>query len=60
MIKLDVEDYCEECEDFLPSSDVIKLVDKNGNTISCDNYVRCKHRARCQSIYSQMVLGNRV
>lgn len=51
MIKLEVEEYCQECLDFCP--DVNKperLVLNDGTSVYSDTIIKCKHRKRCSSI----------
>ena len=51
MIKLDVEEYCQECLDFCP--DVNKperLVLNDGTSVYSDTIIQCKYRKRCAGI----------
>lgn len=51
MIKLDVEEYCQECLDFCP--DVIKperVIAPGTDACYTDTIIKCKHRKRCSSI----------
>lgn len=50
MIKLDVEDYCQECSEFEP--DVMKDVCTNGSDVYYRTIVSCKGRRRCEYIAS--------
>lgn len=54
MIKLDVEDYCQECLDFDPEKESVCLY--SGDKIcQCITTVRCKHRNRCKNIMQWFV-----
>ena len=51
MIKLEVEEYCQDCLDFNP--DVIKperIRTEGGNTYYTDTVVQCKYHKRCSGI----------
>lgn len=52
MIRIDVEDYCQSCLDFLP--DVVspsKIWSDDGEEfILGDTLVKCKYRKRCAGI----------
>lgn len=51
MIRLEVEDYCQQCLDFCP--DIVKperLVAPNGDTYYTDTIVHCKYQKRCSGI----------
>ena len=51
MIRVDVEDYCQNCLDF--SSDVTraeKVYAGDGEIILGDTIIQCKYRKRCASI----------
>ena len=55
MIKLVIEPYCHDCEEFVPVADPAILdigcppVTKIVNTI-----VKCKHEDRCKAIYEYL------
>ena len=51
MIRVVVEDYCQECLDFTP--DVTKperIQAQGGQIMYTDTFVQCKYRKRCSSI----------
>lgn len=51
MIRLEVEEYCQECLDFTP--DVTKperALFVNGEVTYTDTIVQCKYRKRCGNI----------
>lgn len=51
MIKLDVEEYCQECLDFCP--DVIKperVIALGTDAHYTDTIIQCKYRKRCAGI----------
>ena len=52
MIKLEVEDYCHQCVDFVPdvkSPDRLMAGDKE-IVFQTDTLIRCEYRRRCASI----------
>lgn len=49
MIKLDVENYCQECSDFKPEKETTTLY-AGEVPISHMTTVYCKYRDRCASI----------
>lgn len=53
MIKLDVEDYCQNCEDFKPTANTIKLYSKL-QVQDIDTTVCCKYKDRCAGIARQI------
>ena len=51
MIRLDIQEYCQECRDF--KSDVerpVRMVADNDVIIQTDTVVRCEYRGRCEAI----------
>lgn len=52
MIRLEVEDYCQECRDF--TADVTPprkgYSDWGGDCIMTDTVIRCEKRYRCSNI----------
>lgn len=51
MIRLEVEDYCQQCLDFTP--DVTKperTRDNDGGFAYTDTIIHCKYRKRCGGI----------
>lgn len=60
MIKIDVEDYCHQCQDFHP--DVIpayKVTIGNDEVILTDTLVKCEYRKRCASMMRYLTQKNR-
>lgn len=51
MIRVDVEDYCQLCLDFIPdvTYPARSLLD-NKTVIQSDTVIHCKHRRRCETI----------
>ena len=59
MIRLEVEPYCQECQDFeadveRPECDLLFGVDYDGKTLTylqySDTIIRCKYRNRCRRL----------
>lgn len=56
MIKLEIEEYCQECLDFTPDVEKGRIIggDYNCNRIICEpsieTTIRCKNRNRCRAI----------
>lgn len=52
MIKLDVEEYCHPCLDFIPDvTNPIRSLSEDGKDIlQSDTIIQCKHRKRCSNI----------
>lgn len=51
MIKVEVEDYCQECLDFTP--DLIKperIRTEGGQLMYTDTIVQCKYHKRCAGV----------
>lgn len=51
MIKVNVEEYCQQCLDFNP--DVIppiRSTGEDGEHIQTDTIIQCKYRKRCAGI----------
>ena len=51
MIRVEVEDYCHSCLDFIP--DVIspqRMAMPDGEMVLGDTVIKCKHRKRCANI----------
>lgn len=52
MIRLEVEDYCQECRDF--TADVIpprkEFPDWGGDCVMTDTIIHCEYRHRCSKI----------
>lgn len=49
MIKLDIEEYCQNCGEFKPDVHVTEFDDFYG-AISIDTSVKCLHRGRCYAM----------
>lgn len=50
MIKLEVEDYCQDCPHF--EADVDKQILYAGETpMICNTYIRCDHRMACDQAF---------
>ena len=51
MIKLEVEDYCQECQGFEPDVDASDFYNPlNQNENIRDTIVRCRYRKRCANM----------
>lgn len=56
MIRLDVQDYCQQCMDFHPDVDMPQKAygtNSDGTEIEfvlSDTVIRCSHRRRCEAI----------
>lgn len=51
MIKLDVEDYCQECQGFEPDADTSDFYNPlNQNECVRDTIIRCRYRKRCANM----------
>ena len=50
MIKLEVEDYCQDCPEFEPAYSHIRYL----STGKCDTFVECEHRIKCYGIAKSM------
>lgn len=50
MIKIDVESYCENCDELSPVC-LCETVSILNRTTSVTNTIVCKHRDRCKAIY---------
>lgn len=51
MIKLEVEDYCQDCPEFEPAYSHVRYL----NTGKCDTFVECEHKIKCLGIAQNMV-----
>ena len=61
MIRLNVEEYCHQCLDFMP--DVTEpertfAVDTD-EIIQTDTVIQCKHRRRCEAIKKYLIRQTR-
>ena len=52
MIRLEIEEYCQNCLDFLPDvKRPARVEDFSGEDVVLgDTYVRCSNRKRCEAI----------
>lgn len=53
MIKLEIEEYCQECLDFTPDVEKEKLTEDDffgDSVIYVETSIRCKNRNRCRAI----------
>lgn len=54
MITLDIDDYCNNCNEFDADveKDIVVLnnIQKSNQTCKCNTTITCKHRFRCQNI----------
>ena len=54
MITLDIDDYCNNCNEFDADVEkdmvVLSNIHKSNPTCKCNTTITCKHRFRCQSI----------
>ena len=51
MIRVDVEDYCQNCLDFEPDvTKPEKIYAGDGEVILGDTIIRCEYRKRCAGI----------
>lgn len=58
MIRLEVEEYCQDCLDFLPDiKRPARAEDFCGEDVVLgDTYVRCSNRKRCEAIKRYLAL----
>ena len=51
MIRLDIQEYCDNCLDFSPAVDKPqKLFGSDGAVVQSDTIVTCEHATRCEMI----------
>lgn len=54
MIILDIDDYCNNCNEFDADVEkdmvVLSNIHKSNPTCKCTTTITCKHRFRCQNI----------
>lgn len=51
MIKLDIQDYCQECMDFSPDVDEpVRMFSGDDCVFQTNTVIRCEHRRRCEAI----------
>lgn len=53
MIKLEVESYCNNCDEFEPVSDKVRLYSDTG-TVESYTSVKCEKRMICRAIASHI------
>ena len=54
MIKLEVEQYCQNCPEFEPVVDSTALFINEGDVVRRETTVTCKHRERCINIFKHI------
>lgn len=56
MIKLEVEKYCQECQEFkpYPLRDIYEYINQDQELTSHDTTVVCEHRLRCAALYQRI------
>lgn len=54
MIRLNVEEYCQECPEFMPWPVRSEYGYANEEYSHCDTTIVCEHRARCAIICQQI------
>ena len=57
MIRLNVEEYCHQCMDFVPDvTDPARVLSEDGRTImQSDTIIQCEHRRRCEAIKRYLI-----
>ncbi len=50
MIRVDVEDYCQQCLDFTPDVAPAVRTYEDGTMSQTDTVIRCQYRRRCAGI----------
>ncbi len=59
MIKVSVEQYCDDCRDFLPSVTYPqRIFCDNNHVLQTDTIIFCEHRDRCRAIAKFMEKKN--
>ena len=48
-IRLDVEDYCQECDAFDPVADTTKIYEENGDVFFLETVVSCSEARKCRN-----------
>lgn len=54
MILLEIEDYCQDCEYFIPTTDTLRIESIEGFTRCCDTFIRCENKKKCESMYRRL------
>ena len=49
-ISLDIEDYCQECEAFDPTTETAKAYDAEGDIFFLETRVVCSEARKCRSL----------
>lgn len=53
MIKVDVEEYCENCENFEPEAQTLTATNCMGEKI-CNTTVKCRYRTMCKRVHDNL------
>lgn len=53
MIEVEVEDYCQNCEDFNPDCTPVKLCG-GGVPLVVNTVIKCQNRSRCRQMYEYL------
>lgn len=51
MIKLEVEEYCENCRYFAPEKECIAMMTNDEAVSAVETIIFCKDRKRCANMY---------
>lgn len=54
MIRLDVKDYCQNCEEFEPVKSCAMVADSLAGEHAVETVVKCKYAKRCERIANRM------
>lgn len=54
MIKLDVKDYCQNCEEFEPVKSCAMVAESLAGERAVETVVKCKYAKRCERIAGRM------
>lgn len=55
MIHLEVQDYCQNCDDFEPVKASALHVARVAGGATLETFVRCENEKRCKQIYERIV-----
>ena len=57
MIKVSVEKYCHQCQDFVPDVTQAKRMfgDDANDIILTDTIIQCEHRRRCEAMMRYLI-----
>lgn len=50
MIRIDVEEYCQQCLDFSPEVTRPERIYTDGQCLMSDTIIQCEYRKRCAGI----------